>query len=48
MLQYFWPHIILDTCTQYTFNIICKKKYNTYKIYVHGRGPPSDFTESVS
>jgi hypothetical protein len=20
-----WPHIILDTCTQYTFNIICKK-----------------------
>ena len=42
MLQYFWPHIILDTCTQYTFNIICKKKYN------NGRGPPSDFTESVS
>ena len=25
MLQYFWPHIILDTCTQYTFNIFCKK-----------------------
>jgi hypothetical protein len=25
MLQYFWPHIILDTCTQYIFNIICKK-----------------------
>ena len=25
MLQYFWPHIILDTCTHYTFNIFCKK-----------------------
>ena len=25
ILQYFWPHIILDTCTQYTFNIFCKK-----------------------
>jgi hypothetical protein len=28
-------HIILDICTQYTFNIFCKKKYNTYKIYAH-------------
>ena len=25
MLQYFWLHIIFDTCTQYTFNIFCKK-----------------------
>ena len=29
MLQYFWPHIILDTCTNYTFNIFCKKKKPT-------------------
>ena len=26
MLQYFWPHIILDTCTHYTFNIFGKKQ----------------------
>ena len=39
-----WPRLAHSS----SFFLIMLFKYNIYKIYAYGRGPPSNFTESVS